>query len=245
MTWWEAILLFVGGGGAGVVNSMAGGGSSLTVPLLVLAGVPGNFANGSNRVGILVSNIATVWSFHRQGVTAYRDALPVVLPVIAGSLTGALAISQLSDNTFETIFAILMLPIIILSIREPKIVQPTRSWPPMIIGLVFFLLGVYAGAVQVGVGLVLLAILTRSGFDLMKANIIKVLITLIVTMTALPVFIIQGKVRWLPATILTCGLSIGGWVGARIAVKGGERTIRFFMIVAVIGLTGKLFGLYG
>ena len=48
MVWWEAILLFFGGWVAGIVNAMAGGGSSLTVPLLVLAGVPGNFANGSN-----------------------------------------------------------------------------------------------------------------------------------------------------------------------------------------------------
>ena len=48
MAWWEAVLLFVGGGAAGIVNAMAGGGSSLTVPLLVLAGVPGNFANVTN-----------------------------------------------------------------------------------------------------------------------------------------------------------------------------------------------------
>ena len=44
-----------------------------------------------------------------------------------------------------------------------------------------------------GVGLVLLAFLTRAGLPLMKANIVKVLVTLAVTVTALPVFIIQGK----------------------------------------------------
>ena len=46
MTVWEAILLLGGGLVAGVINTMAGGGSALTVPLLVLAGVPGNQANG-------------------------------------------------------------------------------------------------------------------------------------------------------------------------------------------------------
>tara|TARA_X000000368_G_scaffold130102_1_gene102255 strand:- start:1024 stop:1263 length:240 start_codon:yes stop_codon:yes gene_type:complete len=79
----------------------------------------------------------------------------------------------------------------------------------------------------------------------MKANFVKVLVTLAVTITALPVFIVQGKVRWLPAFILTVGLSVGGWLGARIAVKGGERIIRIFMIIAAIGLTGRLVGLYG
>ena len=115
MVWWEAVLLFVGGGAAGIVNAMAGGGSSLTVPLLVLAGVPGNFANGTNRVGIFVSNGTTIWSFHKQGVTAYKDAIPFLFPVIIGSLIGSIGISQVTDTTFETIFGILILPIIFLS----------------------------------------------------------------------------------------------------------------------------------
>ncbi len=245
MVWWEALLLFVGGGAAGIVNAMAGGGSSLTVPLLVLAGVPGNFANGTNRVGIFVSNGATIWSFHKQGITAYREAIPFFLPVTIGSLIGSIGISQVTDQTFETIFGILILPIIFLSLREPKTVGvgPELSKTKLIV--TFLCIGIYAGAIQMGVGLVLLAFLTRAGLPLMKANIVKVLVTLAVTITALPVFIIQGKVRWWPAIILTVGLSIGGWLGARIAVRGGERMIRIFMVLAAIGLTGKLLGVYG
>jgi len=245
MVWWEAVLLFLGGGAAGIVNAMAGGGSSLTVPLLVLAGVPGNFANGTNRVGIFVSNGTTIWSFQRQGIKAYREAFPFLLPVVLGSLIGSIAISQVTDRTFETIFGILILPIIFLSIKEPKTVQTGTVLSKPAIFIVFLCIGIYAGAIQMGVGLVLLAFLSRSGLTLMKANFVKVVVTLAVTMTALPVFIIQGKVRWWPAAILTLGLSIGGWLGARIAVRGGERTIRAFMIIAAIGLTGRLVGLYG
>jgi uncharacterized membrane protein YfcA len=60
VTFWEAMLLLGGGLAAGVINTMAGGGSALTVPLLVLAGVPGNQANGSNRVGVLTASAAAV-----------------------------------------------------------------------------------------------------------------------------------------------------------------------------------------
>ena len=63
----EIIILITGGMFAGAVNAMAGGGSTLTVPLLVLAGVPGGAANGSNRVGILTSNISALASFWREG----------------------------------------------------------------------------------------------------------------------------------------------------------------------------------
>ena len=244
MTWWEAVLLVLGGGLAGIINAMAGGGSSLTVPLLVLAGVPGNAANGSNRVGVLTSTISTAWSFHRRGYVAYRHALPILLPVVAGSLIGSYGISRVADDTFETLFGILMLPIIFLSLRKPKPRLDGDVWSTMTTAVVFFGIGIYGGAVQAGVGLVLLAALTRAGYDLVTANVIKVLVTLVVTATALPVFIAQGDVRWGPALILAAGLAIGGWVGARIAVEGGERVIRWVMVVAALVLAARLLGLY-
>ena len=245
MTVWEALLLIGGGGLAGVINAMAGGGSSLTVPLLVLAGVPGNAANGSNRVGILTSNISTAISFHRQGVTAYREAAPILLPVIAGSLIGSIGISSVADDTFETIFGLLMLPILVMSLRAPKPREGGTGWGQARTAVTFFLIGVYGGAVQAGVGLVLLAALTRSGFDLVKANVIKVLVTLVVTAIALPVFVLQGNVRWGPASVLALGLAVGGWVGARIAVQGGDRIIRWVMGLATLILAARLLGVFG
>ena len=80
MTWWEAILLVVGGTFAGGINAVAGGGSTLTVPLLVLAGVPGNSANGSNRIGVVTSNAAAATSFRRLGVDGFASAIPILVP---------------------------------------------------------------------------------------------------------------------------------------------------------------------
>ena len=72
-----------------------------------------------------------------------------------------------------------------------------------------------------------------------------VLVTLVVTAIALPVFIVQGQVRWGPAIVLAVGLAAGGWIGARIAVRGGEKFIRGVMILATLILAGRLLGLYG
>lgn len=250
MTVWEALLLLGGGGIAGLINAMAGGGSIVTVPLLVLAGVPGNDANGSNRVGILTSTITTVLSFHRQGVTAYRAVVPILLPVISGALLGSMAVSQLADDAFETVFGLLMLPILVISLRKPKerALEETEAgyrWSRTRSAVVFFFIGIYGGAVQAGVGLVLLAALTRAGFGLIRANVIKVLVNITMTAMALPVFVAQGNVRWGPAVVLAVGLMIGGWVGARIAVQGGERVIRWVMTLATVGLAAKLLGLFG
>lgn len=244
MEWWEALLLVVGGTAAGVINAVAGGGSTLTVPLLVLAGVPGNDANGSNRVGILTSNAAAATAFRKLGVRGLSRSAPVLVPIVAGSLIGAYAITRLTDDTFERVFGLLLLPIVLLSIRKPKVSVAVAPWPTSLTVAVFFGVGLYGGAVQAGVGLVMLAALTRAGYDLVTANNIKVVANLTLTSVVLPVFIVQGKIQWLPALVLAAGLTAGGWIGAHAAVRGGERFIRVGMVVAAVLLSGKLVGLY-
>ncbi len=245
MTWWEALLLVGGGLAAGTINAVAGGGSTLTVPLLVLAGVPGNQANGSNRVGILTSNAAAAASFRRLGVRGLSRAAPILAAVVVGSLVGSVAVSRLTDDAFETVFGLLMVPLIILAVRKPKAREGGRSWSPRLTAVVFFGIGIYGGAVQAGVGLVLLAALTRAGFDLVTANNVKVVVNVVLTIVALPVFVVQGDVSWGPALVLAVGFTAGGWLGANVAVKGGERFIRAVMVVAALALAANLLGFYG
>ena len=243
----DVLILAFGGLAAGVINTMAGGGSTITVPLLVFAGVPGTYANGSNRVGILPACLAAVLSFRRLGVSGFRDSRVIFLPVIFGSLVGSVLINQLGDDQFERLFAFLVIPIVILTLMpqksKPKERESSWSSPTMI--LIFFVVGIYGGAIQAGVGLLMVLTLSRSGFDLVVANSIKVMINALVTVIALPVFIFSGKISWGPALVLATGLPVGGWLGAKWTVEGGERVVRWVMVVAALGLSGKLAGLYG
>jgi uncharacterized membrane protein YfcA len=245
MAWWEALLLVIGGLFAGAINTVAGGGSMLTVPLLVLAGVPGNAANGSNRVGILTSNVAAVATFRRLGVDGLRHASRVVVPVVLGGFIGSFAVGRLlDDDTFERVFGLLMIPLVILSVRRPSNASGDRAWSTTKVVIVFLLIGIYGGAFQAGVGLVLLAALTRSGFDLVMSNSIKVIVNTAVTVVALPVFILSGDIAWAPALVLAAGFVVGGWLGAQASFRGGEVLIRRVMVVAALGLAGRLIGIY-
>ena len=245
MAWWEALFLVVGGLFAGAINTVAGGGSMLTVPLLVLAGVPGNAANGSNRVGILTSNVAAVATFRRLGVDGLRHASRVVVPVVLGGLIGSFAVGRvLDDAAFERVFGMLMIPLVILSVRRPTNATEEHAWSTAKVVIVFLLIGIYGGAFQAGVGLVLLAALTRSGFDLVMSNSIKVIVNTAVTVVALPVFILNGDVEWVPALVLAAGFVVGGWLGAQASFRGGEVLIRRVMVIAALGLAGRLIGIY-
>jgi uncharacterized protein len=245
MAWWEAVLLVGGGLLAGIVNAVAGAGSILTVPLLVLAGVPGNDANGSNRVGILTSNAAAAMSFRRLGVRGLRDALPILVPVVIGAIIGSLTVGRLTDEGFERFFGLLVFPLVVLALRKPKVRVDVTPWSTRATVAVFGAIGLYGGAVQAGIGLVLLAALTRAGYGLVLANNIKVVVNLSITVVALPIFVARGEVEWIPALVLASGFTVGGWVGAHAAVKGGERFLRWAMAAAAVLLAGRLLGLYG
>lgn len=245
MDLWEAILLIVGGVVAGVVNTLAGAGSLLTVPLLVLAGLPGGVANGTNRVGVLLHNLTAAWRFRAEGVPGLRQALPMIAPVCLGSLAGASAIAWVPDALFEKLFGVLMVVLLppLLHSTAAGTRQPRQWSAPVTFGY-FFLVGVYGGAFQAGVGIAILYGLTFAGHDLLRGNSIKVVINAALTVVAGAVFVCSGQVVWLPALALAVGFILGGILGVRVAVHGGERVIRPVLVAAVLALAGRMLGLY-
>ena len=239
-----ALLIFFGGMFAGIINAMAGGGSLLTVPLLSLAGVEGLAANGTNRIAVLVQTGSAARGYARKRVEGWSEAVRVFPPTLVGGLVGAAVVSQLDDELFERIFGFLMIPMLILAIWRPAAVTTDEPWPRWVMVVVFFGVGVYAGAIQAGVGLLLLLVLARMGHDLVTANLIKSYVVIGVSIIACTIFIIQGQVEWGSALVLSVGAGIGGYVGANIAVEGGDRVIKPVLAVSVVALAGRMIGLY-
>ena len=246
MSPFEIALLIAVGLLAGIVNTLAGGGSLLTVPLLVIFGLPGTIANGTNRVGILVQGVVACWRFDAEGISELRSALPLLPPVLLGSLIGAASATQIPDQIFEQIFAGIMLILLLPLLQGRQLPSAPRDqgWSPLTRGIVLFGIGLYGGAVQAGVGLLLLFALNRAGFDLARANAIKVVIATALATVTVPVFVFKQQVAWLPAAFVSIGFTIGATAGARFAVLGGESAIRRTLAVAILVLAGHLFGLY-
>lgn len=238
------LILLIGGSLAGVINSMAGGGSLLSVPLLALAGVGGTLANGTNRVAVLIQNLTGAYGFARRNVGDRAKTIQVLIPAVVGGLLGSLVASRIPDEVFERLFGFLMLPLLALTIWKPKPDTDKPPWPLWLSSLIFLVVGFYAGAVQAGVGLIILLVLSRAGFDLVTANAMKTVIILAITAMAVPVFIYNDQVRWLPALVLSLGMGVGGYVGANVAIDGGERVIRPVMVVVVLALASRMLGLW-
>jgi hypothetical protein len=237
----EAALLLGGGLVAGVVNTLAGGGSLLTVPLLVMLGLPGGVANGTNRVGILLQCLAAAWQFRSLGVLRGRDVLPIVAPVAFGSVLGAVLVGQIANATFERIFGVVMLLLLVPTLRGVHTTARAVSRPhPVVTALALLVIGIYTGAFQAGVGILLLFALLYLGHDAMHANALKVTVIALSALSAVPVFAWNEQIAWIPALVLAAGFTVGGALGAKFAVRGGERLIRPVLAVAVVALALRM-----
>lgn len=245
LTTW--ILLAIGGLIAGVINTLAGGGSLLTVPLLVFMGLPATTANGTNRIGVLFQNLVSTARFCKEGLDGIRGARPILIPVLLGSLIGASVASQMSAESFRQVFGLAMIGLLYPMLRpSPSPVEAATKTPRSGFwnAMIFFGIGLYGGAIQAGVGLFLIAALARSGLDLVRANAIKVVVIGALTLVAVPVFIAHGQVDWPLASALVVGFALGGEIGARAAIRGGERLIKPTLFFAVVLMAGRMLNLY-
>lgn len=223
---------------AGVINVLAGGGSFLTLPVLIASGLPLPIANGTNRISVVVQGIFAATSYHQKGEfdsALYKRLLP---PVLLGALLGAALATKIDANHLRTVFGVLFLfmaGVLVVRTKAGKI--PSGKLHPLRYPALF-LVGVYGGFIQAGVGLWLL--LTSTGLfaaDTLKANSVKLPLTLTFTAPALLIFLQADMVRWVPGLILALGTVLGTSVGVRLSIQGGAPLI-LRAVTVVLTITG-------
>jgi uncharacterized membrane protein YfcA len=230
---------------AGFINTLAGSGSLLTLPILIFLGLPANIANATNRVGVLLQNVVAVTTFRKHGALDAAGTLPISIAAVAGSLLGAALAVDLDEALLRrTIGALMLVMLVVLVVKPERWIAASgprrpRLWVEIPL---FFMLGVYGGFIQAGIGIFLLAALVLgAGFNLVTANGVKNLIVLIVTVVALAVFVWHGQVRWTLGLLLGAGQAFGAWLAARLAVKRGAEFVRWVVIAVVLLAAVALF----
>lgn len=250
MEWYLYPIIFAAGFASGYINTLAGSGSLITLPVLIFVGLPANVANGTNRLGSLFQAITAVGSFKQKRILDTRGGLILSVPAIVGSIIGAQIAVDLDEQLLRrTIGALMVAMVIVILIRpnrwlvgRPEAIQQRPNWMQL---LLFFAIGVYGGFIQAGVGIFLLAGLVLSiGYDLVRANAIKMLIVLCFTLFALVVFIFNDQVWWGVGLLMAVGSGLGGWMASSMAVERGTVFVRWILIVVVLVSAAALLGLF-
>ncbi len=250
----DFILLVIGGIAAGGINTLAGNGSAITLMLLETMGLPITIANGTNRVGVLFQSIIAVGTFQQSGKLekALTESKWLIIPIVGSALIGAYCASILSNEEMKAVVKWLMLVLLIVILLKPKrwlretAVSINRK--TVLNYLLFIGVGFYAGFIQMGMGVIFLAVMVLAAkYSLIDSNIIKVLVVLLLTIPVLILFVWQGQVNWYFGLIVAIGQGLGAWLAARFAIQNENATVwirRLLIVVVIMAIIKLFFGAY-
>jgi hypothetical protein len=234
-----AVAFLLIGFAAGAINAAAGGGSLLSIAILVEYGLAAPVANATNRVAVLIQTLGSGARFQRDGVLPAKEFVRLAPLSLVGAGIGAFAAATVPDEPFRKTLAVLFAAIgtvlfyqAFRAERGPQ--KPVRKLSESQLQLAVFAIGVYAGFIQAGVGLLMLLVLhIGRGMDVVRANALKIALIALWTAFALMIFWWQGLVQWLPGVWLGVGGLAGGWFGAGLVQRIHPKVLRIGIAVAV------------
>jgi uncharacterized membrane protein YfcA len=102
--------------------------------------------------------------------------------------------------------------------------------------LISFVVGFYDGFIGPGTGsFLVLAFIALMGFDFLHASANAKMVNLATNFGSICLFMLKGKIIWAIAIPMAFSNALGGWLGAKLAINKGNKFIRIFFLVVVIG----------
>ncbi|MGH6771628.1 MAG: sulfite exporter TauE/SafE family protein [Xanthobacteraceae bacterium] len=233
------VLLAIVGAACGLLNTLASSGSAVSLPILLMLGLPEGSANATNRLPVMVGSVMASFSFARRGQMDWRAAAKLVPAAALGSLVGALWAEMLPNRQIGIVItgAVLIALVLLFTKIKQALAQESTS-PPEItlksVGLMFFV-GAWLGFIVLdGATYLLLVLILVCGYALPHANALKVLLIAVTTLIPIVLFSGAGEVVWAEGGMLALGSIAGGHAGAHFSNHPAAKIWAFRLLVAVI-----------
>lgn len=220
----------------GVINSIAGGGTLITFPVLIWLGLDPKVANATSTVALWPGLFGGLFGYRRQLENSSTILLRLGITSVIGGAIGAWLLIWTPSPVFARLVPFLILFATILFMAQGPITRRLRLQPivsePKVLwwlgAIVFqFFSSMYGGYFGAGNGILMLAALSLLGLqDINRANGIKNFLGICINFIAVVSFALAGLVVWPIALVMAGAALMGGYFGAKLAVRIGQVLIR-------------------
>ena len=229
-------VLAAGAAVAGFVDILAGGGGLITVPLLLLTGLPPLQVLATNKLQGSFGTFSAAATLLRKGQIFRGEIEAGFVAAFAGGLLGALTVRIAQAGALD-----LAIPVVLTGIALYFLFAPTaaeiggaaRLGPKAYFGAAVPGIGFYDGFLGPGTGsFFALAGVALRGEPLLKATALAKVLNFGSNLGALTLFLLAGKVVWAYGAVMIVGQVLGAIAGSHAMIRGGARLIRP-LIVAI------------
>jgi uncharacterized membrane protein YfcA len=238
------LLLVMAGFIAGFIDAIAGGGGLVTVPALLLAGLPPVEALATNKLQSLFGSGSAVISYASKGHVDLRKQWPTALASALASVAGALLATVLPSDVLDFILPVLLIGIALYFLVKPNMsdVDRTQRITPFVFGLTIVpLIGFYDGAFGPGTGsFFMLAFVSLAGFGVLKATAHTKTLNFASNVGAFITFALVGAMQWKVGLLMGAAQFAGARLGAGLAMRGGAKVIKPLLVTMCVLLATKL-----
>jgi uncharacterized membrane protein YfcA len=235
------VLLALAALGAGTVDAIAGGGGLITLPALLTAGLVPHNALATNKAQSVWGSLAALIAFWRAGRVDKKQALYAFPLGFAGSFAGATLVAGIDKDALKPIvIAMLIGAALLLVVKKPAAAEDKGS-RPLAAATLALVIGGYDGFFGPGTGTFLIVgFVALCGRSLVHASADAKVVNFASNLAALTVFAYHGLILWEVALPMAVAQLAGGIIGARLAMKGGERIVRGVVLAVSGALVVKL-----
>lgn len=217
---------------AGFLDTLAGGGGLLSLPALLLSGMPPILALGTNKLqGSFGTGVAT-FMLLKKNKFSWMGIRFIVLASFIGSAIGAIFVQFVDAESLAFITPIVLAFIALYFASSPDIKKDKSIGSGRLYR--FFavpLIGAYDGMFGPGTGsFFVVAGVVLKRLELVKSTIIAKPLNFASNVASLIVFLSLGKVVLLVGLLMMAGQVIGASIGANYLVKANPKIIRLLVV---------------
>lgn len=242
----EWSIIAVAGFLGGALNALAGGGSFITLPALVFVGLSPVSANATGTAALLPGYIASAWRFRRDiELPANLNLSSVTVLALSGGALGSLILLFTSEEFFSKLIPWLILLATVVFVVGPRAIEkkakethesqtdwPVRPEKRIVVGLLLFIICIYGGYFNGGLGIIFLATMSVLGTgNLHNINGAKNLVSALLTVISVAVYAGGGMISFGYLTLLGISAAFGGYCGASIGYHVPQTVLRYFIIL--------------
>lgn len=225
----------------GFFSVIVGGTGLILIPTMIGLGVPAVESVAVARVSNTGSAASSLWVFNKAGELDRRLGIKLALVSLVSSLSASLFVLSLNEALLTQLIGVIILVLlgIILVGQKIGLEQGKTSLAKQTLGYIMVFVAVFIATITGASGILMSYVLILFfGQTFLKSSGTRKIVNVASVFLATIVFAFAGVVIWELALPLLLAGAVGGWLGARYALKKGNVWYKrvFVVIVAILAI---------